>query len=271
MLLSRRGARFANELGTRDYVTGRMIETDPDSLQFALVLNDKTAAKAATHIGLYTKKALIQRFETLQDLAAWGFWGGGVGAAALEQEMQRYDAAAAAGVDAFNKTFFHNTPLAGAGPYYAGIVTPVIHYCMGGLAIAADGRVLREDGSALPGLYAAGEVIGGLHGRNRLGGNALSECVVFGRVIGEGLQLGEREPPREAAARESAADGPSAPPEGGALRSITRAELSVHTSEESPPPPLLLFPLLCVLREPEPPPPPPFAGELLGGDRRGGL
>jgi len=98
--------------------------------------------------------------------------------------LAQYDADARKGSDEWGKTFFHNTPFSDDGPYYAGLVTPVIHYCMGGLAISADGSVLREDGSAIEGLYAAGEVIGGLHGKNRLGGNALSECVVFGRVIG---------------------------------------------------------------------------------------
>ena len=87
--------------------------------------------------------------------------------------------------DPFGKKFFHNMPVAMDDEYHVAIVTPTIHYCMGGLAISADGRVLGEDGASIPGLFAAGEVIGGLHGKNRLGGNALSECVVFGRVIGE--------------------------------------------------------------------------------------
>jgi hypothetical protein len=80
------------------------------------------------------------------------------------------------------QVFFHNTPFSDDGPYYAGLVTPVIHYCMGGLgqftcftstneqtltpeelaAISADGSVLRHDGAAISGLYAAGEVLGGL-------------------------------------------------------------------------------------------------------------
>merc|ERR1711972_1116811 len=63
--------------------------------------------------------------------------------------------------------------------------TPVIHYCMGGLEIDTDSAVLGPNGTAIPGLYAAGEVAGGVHGNNRLGGNSLLDCVVFGRVSGK--------------------------------------------------------------------------------------
>merc|ERR1712061_477157 len=70
------------------------------------------------------------------------------------------------------------------GPYYVAIITPVIHYCMGGLEITEDAEVVGSDG-VIPGLYAAGEIAGGVHGNNRLGGNSLLDCVVFGRVEGK--------------------------------------------------------------------------------------
>merc|ERR1712083_691096 len=69
-------------------------------------------------------------------------------------------------------------------PFYVAIITPVIHYCMGGLEIDVDSACIGSDGKAIPGLYAAGEVAGGVHGNNRLGGNSLLDCVVFGRVAG---------------------------------------------------------------------------------------
>jgi len=70
-----------------------------------------------------------------------------------------------------------------AEPFYVAIITPVIHYCMGGLEIDTDSAVISaKTGKAIPGLYAAGEVAGGVHGNNRLGGNSLLDCVVFGRV-----------------------------------------------------------------------------------------
>merc|ERR1712054_649876 len=67
--------------------------------------------------------------------------------------------------------------------FYVAIITPVIHYCMGGLEVTADAEVISKDG-VIPGLYAAGEIAGGVHGNNRLGGNSLLDCVVFGRVSG---------------------------------------------------------------------------------------
>merc|ERR1712127_1111177 len=69
--------------------------------------------------------------------------------------------------------------------FYVAIITPVIHYCMGGLEVDINSVVVGQDGNAMPGLYAAGEVAGGIHGNNRLGGNSLLDCVVFGRVAGQ--------------------------------------------------------------------------------------
>merc|ERR1711972_54138 len=84
------------------------------------------------------------------------------------------------------KKFYHNI-IQGSEvktqPFFVAIITPVIHYCMGGLEIDADGAVLGSSG-IIKGLYCAGEVAGGVHGNNRLGGNSLLDCVVFGRVTG---------------------------------------------------------------------------------------
>jgi len=84
------------------------------------------------------------------------------------------------------KKFYHNIIPGSAvksEPFYVAVITPVIHYCMGGLEIDTDSAVISNStGKAIPGLYAAGEVAGGVHGNNRLGGNSLLDCVVFGRV-----------------------------------------------------------------------------------------
>ena len=68
--------------------------------------------------------------------------------------------------------------------YYAALCAPAIHHTMGGVKIDTQTQVLKEDGSAIPGLFAAGEVTGGVHGGNRLGGNAVTDIVVFGRIAG---------------------------------------------------------------------------------------
>jgi hypothetical protein len=69
--------------------------------------------------------------------------------------------------------------------FHVAIMTPVLHYTMGGLEIDAESRVVGTDGKPVPGLFAAGEVAGGVHGANRLGGSSLLGCVVFGRVSGD--------------------------------------------------------------------------------------
>ena len=68
-------------------------------------------------------------------------------------------------------------------PYYAVKVTAGVHHTMGGLKINANTEVLNEKGEVIPGLFAAGEVTGGVHGANRLGGNAVADFTVFGRQI----------------------------------------------------------------------------------------
>jgi len=91
----------------------------------------------------------------------------------------------ASGKTGSGKKFYHNIIPGSAvktEPFYVAIITPVIHYCMGGLMVDTDSAVLDGKGKAIPGLYAAGEVAGGVHGNNRLGGNSLLDCVVFGRV-----------------------------------------------------------------------------------------
>ena len=72
----------------------------------------------------------------------------------------------------------------GVAPFYAAKRVPTVHHTMGGLKIDTQARVLDKDNNAIPGLYAAGEVTGGIHGANRLGGNAIADITVFGRIAG---------------------------------------------------------------------------------------
>merc|ERR1712048_1001229 len=93
----------------------------------------------------------------------------------------------ASGKTGSGKKFYHNIIPGSAvktEPFYVAIITPVIHYCMGGLEVDVNSACIGKDGKAIAGLYAAGEAAGGVHGNNRLGGNSLLDCVVFGRVAG---------------------------------------------------------------------------------------
>merc|ERR1712217_977560 len=140
------------------------------------------------------------------------------------------------------KKFYHNIIPGSAvktQEFYVAIITPVIHYCMGGLEIDADGAVLGASG-VIKGLYAAGEVAGGVHGNNRLGGNSLLDCVVFGRVaaqaackfmLGDGAVVDPKRlvdlralPPRKAAAAPAAGEtAASAPAAEAILPNIPKA------------------------------------------------
>merc|ERR1711862_294453 len=86
--------------------------------------------------------------------------------------------------DSWGKKFFHNLPVEASDSFHVAIVTPVIHYCMGGIKISPDAEVLNAKDEVIGGLYAGGEAAGGVHGQNRLGGSSLLDCVVYGRVSG---------------------------------------------------------------------------------------
>ena len=160
--------------------------------RFVLDFIKHTRTHARTHA--YARAGV--RAHTHTHRRSWDFWEPPASAGGLvEAELRRYDTAAAgAAADPFGKTYFPGTPILspsgdggdGGGPFYAGVVSPAVHYCMGGIRIDSDGRALGPDGRAVPGLYAAGESAGGVHGRGRLAGNSLAECLVGEGGGGEG-------------------------------------------------------------------------------------
>jgi succinate dehydrogenase/fumarate reductase flavoprotein subunit len=194
VLLDKHGHRFANELGRRDYVTGRMWKNEGP---FRLCLNSKASKEILWHVKHYRGRGLMKHYSSGRDLCKEM----GSNPAVMEKTFQEHneiadkmakDNGAGGQYDAYGggktydkwgKKFFHNGPLSVDDEFNVAIVTPVIHYCMGGLKVDHDAAVLSNSGK-IPGLYAAGEVNGGIHGENRLGGNALLECVVYGRVAG---------------------------------------------------------------------------------------
>jgi len=178
ILLDSNGRRFCNELGTRDYVTGEM---NKGHGPFRLVLNSKASKEIEWHCKHYKGRGVMKSFASGKDLAREI----GVPVSRLSETFAKYNKDAGKGhPDGYGKRFFPNVPYDVNDSFNVAMVTPVIHYCMGGLRIDADARVKGKDGQPLQGLYAAGEVAGGIHGRNRLGGNSLLDCVVYGRVSG---------------------------------------------------------------------------------------
>jgi len=230
LLLDRHGRRFANELGKRDYLTARMLHSEGipgDNNTFTIVLNGKAAAVADKHVPFYSEKGLLRKFEALSDLAAYV----GVGEDVLLKTFKEYNEVATSGEDEWGKKFFHNTPYEkDSGPWFAGHVTPALHYTMGGIKVNEQGEVLRADGTVVTGLYAAGESVGGVHGENRLGGNALTECAVFGRLVGQRIQLNGEVPAAVVPAEVTPVVAAAAAVPAGE-RKVTRAELAKHASK----------------------------------------
>ena len=109
----------------------------------------------------------------------------GIPAATLEKTFKVYSGQATAQKDPSGKKLFQNADFRMDDYFNVDIMTPVFHYTMDSLEIDPESRVLAPGNKSIPGLFAAGEVTGGVHGANRLGGSSLLGCVVFGRVSGD--------------------------------------------------------------------------------------
>ena len=177
ILVNAEGKRFYDEVSTRDKVSAAIIEQTDKSAW--LVVDQAMVDKSAVIAG-YIKSGYTVTGATYEELAK----AMGVDEATFTSTMNTWNQAVEAKSDAeFGRTSFAN-PLTTA-PYYAIKITPAVHHTMGGIVINPKAEVLNEKGEAISGLYAAGEVTGGVHGANRLGGNAVADFVVFGRISGQ--------------------------------------------------------------------------------------
>ena len=177
ILVNAEGKRFYDEVSTRDKVSAAIIEQTDKS---AWLIVDQAMVDKSAVIAGYIKSGYTVTGATYEELAK----AMGVDEATFTSTMNTWNQAVEAKSDAeFGRTSFAN-PLTTA-PYYAIKITPAVHHTMGGIVINPKAEVLNEKGEAISGLYAAGEVTGGVHGANRLGGNAVADFVVFGRISGQ--------------------------------------------------------------------------------------
>ena len=178
ILVNHESKRFCNEMDTRDVVSAAILAQTQGE---AFLIFDQGVRKSLASIETYANQHLLKEGATLAELAQ----ALGVPAADLETTLNRYNAYQKEGVDQdFGRSATGMTASLETAPYYAVRVTPAIHHTMGGLSVNTNTQVLRADGTPIPGLYAAGEVTGGLHGANRLGGNGVADIVVNGRLAG---------------------------------------------------------------------------------------
>lgn len=176
VLINAEGKRFIDEVGTRDVVSAAEIA---QTGSYSWLVVDQAMVDASSVIQGYIKKGYTVTGATYEELGK----AMGVDAAAFAETMEKWNGYVEAKNDPdFGRTSFANK--LDTAPYYAIKVTAGVHHTMGGLKINANTEVLNEKGEVIPGLFAAGEVTGGVHGANRLGGNAVADFTVFGRIAG---------------------------------------------------------------------------------------
>jgi len=179
-LLDGKGNRFCDELGTRDYVTGRI--WDNGVYPVRLILNGAASKEIEWHCKHYCERGLMKRFEHGSELAK----DMGISEDQLKAAFDDYNSIAKGNKkDPWGKRFFSTGDWKMDDIFNVAWMEPVLHYTMGGLEINPKSEVIDGNGKPIPGLYASGEVAGGVHGANRLGGSSFLGCVVYGRVAGD--------------------------------------------------------------------------------------
>ena len=176
ILVNREAMRFVNELETRAHVSDAELAQTGAS---AFLVFDQSVRESLSAIEKYYDKGFLFEAATLEELAEIIE----VDGATLKTTVETYNTYVADDTDPDFARANFATELS-VGPYYAVEVAPAVHHTMGGLEINTDAQVINESGQVIAGLYAAGEVTGGVHGNNRLGGNALSDITTFGRIAG---------------------------------------------------------------------------------------
>lgn len=184
ILVSRGGERFINELDTRDVVSEATLQQANGT---AMLVFDQEIRESLSAIESYVKSGLVTEADSLESLAE------AIGAPsdALAATVAEYNGFVVANNDSdYNRKSMART--LDNAPFYAVEVGPAVHHTMGGIKIDTEARVINADGGFVESLYAAGECTGGVHGANRLGGNALADIVTFGRIAGRNAALSTR-------------------------------------------------------------------------------
>ena len=178
ILVNHDGVRFTNEMLTRDKVSEAILAQSEKS---AFLIFDQSVRESLAAIENYSQQGLLTTAGSVSELAQ----ALKLPESSFVETMDKYQEYQTTGEDL---DFGRNgdempRPLTQA-PFYAIEVEPVLHHTMGGIKINSKAEVVNKSGNPVPGLYAAGEVTGGVHGGNRLGGNAVADIIVFGQIAG---------------------------------------------------------------------------------------
>ena len=180
IMVNREGKRFGNEMATRDVMSADVLAQTGKT---AYLLFDQGVRESLKAIEGYAKKGLLTEGATPAELAGKL----GMDAASLEATVAAYNGyqKSGSGDPDFGRKASEMPRALETGPFYAVEVGPAIHHTMGGIKIDTKAQVITKSGAAVPGLFAAGEVTGGVHGGNRLGGNAVADICVYGKIAGD--------------------------------------------------------------------------------------
>ena len=178
ILVNQGGVRFTNELLTRDAVSAAELAQEGS---YAYIIFDQKLRDNLKAVEKYVKSGITVQADTIEGLAEQL----GIDPATLAKTLNDWNEIVKNQRDTqFGRTTGMKEDLTTA-PYYAIKIAPGIHHTMGGVKINTAAEVINTEGAAIPGLFAAGEVCGGVHGGNRLGGNAVADIVIFGRIAAE--------------------------------------------------------------------------------------
>jgi flavocytochrome c len=182
LLLNSKGQRFTDELEHRDYVSDKLWkEKEAGTWPIRLVLNSKASNVLDFHTRHYSGRGLMKKMtgkELVADI--------GCSEKDLQQTFTDYNSYAdGSAKDPHGKKYYHNAPFNLDDTFHVAIMEPVLHFTMGGIEINDQAQCLNSEGKPFDGLFVCGELAGGVHGANRLGGSSLLGCVVYGRVAGE--------------------------------------------------------------------------------------
>ena len=181
IMIDRHGKRFVNELGTRDFVSTEMLKRKEAQGPYRLLINGKGSKEIKWHCHHYASRKLMKQYKSGVELAR----DMNINPDVLKNTMDTYSNNGKDGKDEHGKKYFDNLPFFVEDSFYVAIVCPVVHYSMGGLRTNSNVEVLNKEGQAINGLWVTGEACGGIHGKNRMGGNSLLDCVVWGRLSGK--------------------------------------------------------------------------------------
>ncbi len=183
----RTGERFVNEQADRKLLVDAMLNFDRESI--AIV--DEMGVRHASTLEKCLKRGVVRKFDTIEELAI----ANQAPLIPLKATINAYNALIEKGRDdQFGKPLPKDLLPLKHPPYYSIRLISKVHYCMGGIQINTRAQIIRIDTQQPIGrFYAAGEIVGGIHGASRLGSNAITDCIVFGRIAGGNAA---NEPPR---------------------------------------------------------------------------